>query len=193
MKTQQNTKQVYIIHGYWASPEHHWFPWLKEMLLEKGVAVDVLSMPTPITPKIDEWTKHLMEHVSVLNKNTYFVAHSLGCISLLKYLEHLNSSEQIGGFVLVSGFTKKVPNYQFLNEFTQHQLDYKLIIEMVENRAVIASKDDPIVPFPLSQKLAEEIQADFHQTDGCGHFLANDGFTTFPLAYNILVKMMNLV
>ncbi|MED4253322.1 alpha/beta hydrolase, partial [Priestia megaterium] len=26
-------KQVYIIHGYGASPSNHWFPWLKEKLL----------------------------------------------------------------------------------------------------------------------------------------------------------------
>ncbi|MBT2605987.1 alpha/beta hydrolase, partial [Bacillus sp. ISL-53] len=35
-------KQVYIIHGYGASPANHWFPWLKEKLIADDNQVLVL-------------------------------------------------------------------------------------------------------------------------------------------------------
>jgi len=44
-------KQVYIIHGYGASPSNHWFPWLKEKLMADDHQVSVLHMPNSSDPK----------------------------------------------------------------------------------------------------------------------------------------------
>jgi predicted alpha/beta hydrolase family esterase len=187
----QNQKQVYIIHGYTASPADHWFPWLQDKLQEDGVSVDILEMPNSQAPKLNEWIEYLLQNIKVLHKDTYFIGHSLGCVSILRYLQQVNISEPLGGAVFVSGFTDPVPSLPSLDEFTIDHLDDQQIMASLKARAAIASKDDTIVPFALSKKLAEDMQADFHEVDHGGHFLQSDGFTTLPMVYQVLLEMMN--
>lgn len=94
------------------------------------------------------------------------------------------------GRVLVSGFTKPLPGLPMLDEFTQEQIDYSEAAALASRRAVIASKDDPIVPVALSKELAQVIHAAFHEVEHGGHFLDSDGFTTLPIAYDILRDMI---
>ncbi|KAF6628679.1 serine hydrolase family protein [Paenibacillus sp. EKM208P] len=191
MTNIQNKKQVYIIHGYTASPADHWFPWLQDKLQEDGVSVDILEMPNSQSPKLNEWIEHLLQNIKVLHKDTYFIGHSLGCVSILRYLQQVSIPEPLGGLVFVSGFTDPVPSLPSLDEFTNGPLDYQQIMDSLKARSVIASKDDTIVPFALSKKLAEDIQADFHEVDHGGHFLQSDGFTTLPMVHQVLIEMMN--
>ncbi|MFD2700657.1 RBBP9/YdeN family alpha/beta hydrolase [Paenibacillus shunpengii] len=184
-----NRKKVYIIHGYGASPTNHWFPWLSETLSEKEISADILKMPTPLAPKVNEWLDYLSEN-AVINSNTFFVAHSLGCISLLKYLHQSGLKTQIGGIVLVSGFLKSLPILPEIDEFVQEQPDYNQIIQIAKKRAVIAAKDDNIVPFSYSKELSDKIQADFYAVEKGGHFLDTEGFITLPIVHDILSRMI---
>jgi uncharacterized protein len=191
MEINKTGKQVYIIHGYGATPDNHWFPWLKEKLTADGATADILELPTPLSPNLNEWLDYLSQHAAPLTKDTYLVAHSLGCVALLKHLLQVTPKEQIGGLILVSGFTKSLPGLELLDEFTQEQLDYSQVIAMTTNRAVIASKDDSIVPYSFSKELAEEVDAALYPVESGGHFLDSDGFTELPVVYDVLRDMMN--
>lgn len=187
-------RNVFIIHGYRASPERHWFPWLKQKLLADGSQVEILDMPTPQNPDYEEWLDHLDQHIGpltgALSKNTYFVAHSLGCISLLNDLQQACPREAIGGMLLVSGFAHPLPELKLLDAFTRTRPNYEKIQRMVPKRYVVASHNDPVVPFALTKELAQKLDADFIGVDQGGHFMAQDGFTTFPLAYALVQRMM---
>ena len=63
-------KQIYVIHGYGASPDKHWFPWLKRILGNKGYEIEILKMPTPETPKVNEWIAKLKKDIEIINENT---------------------------------------------------------------------------------------------------------------------------
>ena len=39
-------KRLFVIHGYDANPQKHWFPWLKNKMEKKEYEVNVLEMPT---------------------------------------------------------------------------------------------------------------------------------------------------
>lgn len=185
-----NKNKVFIVHGYGASPINHWFPWLRDTLSQKEISVDILKMPTPLTPKYNEWIDCLSENADVLNSNTFFVAHSLGCISLLKYLQQAGHEKQVGGIVLVSGFAKSLPDLPQLDEFVQEQPNYNQIIHIAKKRAVIAAKDDNIVPFLYSKELSDMIQSDFYAVEKGGHFLDTEGFITLPIVYDVLSRMI---
>ncbi|MGC9934497.1 RBBP9/YdeN family alpha/beta hydrolase [Priestia aryabhattai] len=187
-------KQVYIIHGYGASPDKHWFPWLKEKLIADNHEVSVLQMPNSSDPKKEEWLETLANKVRGLDNNTYFVTHSLGSITLLNYLEQLDSLPNFGGFILVAGFSEPLSSLPpSLNPFTLKKVDYKKIISATNSRVVIAAKDDYIVPFQLSQNLSKQLTASFYPVEKGGHFRGDDGFITLPLVYNILNNMMKMV
>ncbi|MEK3899243.1 RBBP9/YdeN family alpha/beta hydrolase [Paenibacillus sp. FSL R7-0179] len=190
MADPTSSKHVYIVHGYGATPANHWFGWLQKRLDADGITSDILEMPTPLSPNLQEWLEHLSSKAKLLNQDTYFVAHSLGCVSLLKYLLSARPQEPLGGLVLVSGFTKPLPGLPMLDEFTQDQINYSEAAALAPKRAVIASKDDAIVPVALSKELAQVIHADFHEVEHSGHFLDSDGFTTLPIAYDVLRDMM---
>ena len=186
-------KQVYIIHGYGASPTSHWFPWLKEKLMADDHQVSVLHMPNSSDPKKEEWLETLANKIKNLDDNTYFVAHSLGSITLLNYLEKLNPLPRFGGFILVSGFSERLSSLPSLDPFTVKEVDYQKIISAANSRVIIAAKDDYIVPCELSQNLSKQLGASFYPIEKGGHFLEDDGFITFKLVYDILNNMMKTV
>ena len=77
------------------------------MLEDKGYSVEVPEMPDTYHPKIDEWVNKLKEVVGTPDKDTILVGHSIGCQTIMRYLE---SVDEIGGVVFVAGFfnlTKK--------------------------------------------------------------------------------------
>lgn len=186
-------KQVYIIHGYGASPANHWFPWLKEKLIADGNQVLVLHLPNSSDPKKEEWLETLANKIKNLDNGTYFVTHSLGSITLLNYLEQLDPLPSFGGFILVSGFSEPLSSLPSLDPFTVKKVDYKKIISATNSRAVIAAKDDYIVPFQVSQNLSKQLDTSFYSVEKGGHFLEDDGFITFPLVHDILNDMMKNV
>ncbi|MGE8177050.1 RBBP9/YdeN family alpha/beta hydrolase [Pseudomonas fluorescens] len=183
--------QVYVVHGYSASPQAHWFPWLKDRLETQGIRVDILEMPSPLQPNVEEWAHYLDEHITRHDPNTYFVAHSLGCISLLAHLAKQAASTRLGGLVLLSGFVETLSVLPGLNGFVEQGFDPHQIIQMSTQRSVIAAKDDTIVPFSHTEKLSEILKAHFHALEHGGHFLASDGFTELPLVEELLLGMMN--
>lgn len=180
-------KQVYIVHGYMASVKDHWFEWIKREMEKDGVAVHILAMPDSSKPQPEAWISHLKENVK-FSEQTYFIGHSLGCISLLLYLNR----EQIKaeGMVLIAGFLEKLPDIPDLDAFLEEQISIPVLIENLPKRLVIGAEDDYIVPFELTQKLAEALEAPMVRVTDGGHFLGKDNFKTFPVLLEQLQTMI---
>ncbi len=79
-------KRVFIIHGWEGSPQGDWFPWLKKELETKSFVVEVPIMPDTMHPTLEGWLGHLKKITGEPNENTYFIGHSLGVITILRYL-----------------------------------------------------------------------------------------------------------
>src|SRR3989344_2580548 len=97
-------KRVIIVHGWSGNPQDNWLPWLRKELEKLGYKVLVPSMPDADTPEIKKWVKHLSSIVGTPDKNTYFIGHSMGCQTILRYLETIN--EPVGGALFVAGWFK---------------------------------------------------------------------------------------
>ena len=101
---KEKKKRVFIIHGWDGSPDKNWFPWIKKQLKEKGFDVYVLKMPNPDKPIIKDWVNTLKENIDNPDENTYFIGHSMGVQTILRYLETLDKNTKIGGLITVAGF-----------------------------------------------------------------------------------------
>lgn len=178
--SQKQTQTVYIVHGYAATPKDHWFSWLEQNLKAESVDVKIIKFPSPQKPVIGDWVEALKNQTDSVNEHSYFVAHSLGSISLLRYLEESAQSKKIGGYILVSGFNEFLPNLPQLDEFIRSNINYSFLAGLTDHRVVISARDDSIVPFKFSRALSDRLNAKFISFDQGGHFLASDGFSTFP-------------
>ena len=182
---------VYIIHGYTSSSESEWFPWLKRKLTDIGINVTAFDMPNPNSPIAAEWDEHLDKKIKIRDKNTYFIGHSLGCITLLRYLQKQPIDTKIGGVILASGFIEPLPNYPILDSFIKSDLDMEMLTKMVQNRCVVSAPNDTIVPYKYSCELARRFDAKLITVENGGHFIGQDGFFEFPQVYDELCKMIN--
>jgi esterase len=82
-------KRAFIIHGYGATPEDHWFSWLGQQLQAAGVATAIPALPAPEQPDFYHWQAALAAHIgrpaSVRYANTPngFVANLFRYIAML--------------------------------------------------------------------------------------------------------------
>lgn len=152
-------KRVFIVHGWGYNPKSNWYPWLKDKLEEKGFEVIVPEMPDTENPKIDSWVNHLKETVKEINKDTYFIGHSIGCQTIMRFLESQN--EKIGGAVFVAGWFKL---YDLENEevdkiahpWLNKTINLKKVNENMNKLTVILSDNDPYNGVKENSKIFKE-------------------------------------
>lgn len=182
---------VYVVHGYTSASSAEWFPWLKNKLTEIDISTTIFDMPNPNDPKVNEWDAYLDKNITECSESTILVGHSLGCITLLRYLEKQSDDRKIGGIILVSGFLEPITTLPILDPFIKQNLNTPKLIKMIEKRLVISSLDDSIVPYQLSCELAKQIDAKLITVENGGHFIGQEGFTEFPLVFDEICKIIN--
>lgn len=184
-------KNVFIVHGYKAGPMDHWFQWLSQKLADYGCEVKVLALPEPSLPDPIAWQKNIEETLNPLQEEAIIVAHSLGCVASLNYLNTVLTNRLIEGMVLVSGFVSPLPALPELDGFVSPRIDYKRLAKAIPKRVVIGSPQDSIVPFEFTQDLAQKLNAELYPIMDGGHFLAEEGFESFPALLEILLEMFD--
>lgn len=180
-------KRVFIIHGYDATPNDNWFPWLKKQLEKEGFAVTVPQMPNADKPVLSEWLQRLQELVGICDENTYFIGHSLGTITILKFLESLPENEKAGGVVLVAGFSEDI-NFEPLKAFTERPLDYSKVKNSVKNIIAIHSTDDMAISYKFAEIIRDKLNAKLITLHNLGHINASSGCFTLPEALNAILS-----
>lgn len=189
-------KRVFIIHGWGGYPHEHWLPWLKRQLEKRGYQVEIPSMPETNEPKIDAWVSFLTKLVGMVDKETYFVGHSIGSQAVLRFLESLPTDFQAGGAVFVAGFTKLTPEAtpDFLSQniakpWTERPIDWKKIKQVMKKVVAIFSDNDPDVPMSESNIFKEKLGAKILIEKNKGHFCESDGVKELPIVLEELLKM----
>src|SRR3989344_2573518 len=144
-------KRVFIVHGWGGSPEEGWLPWLKSQLEQRGFEVHAPAMPDSAHPRMSLWLETLRQTVGSSDDQCYFVGHSLGCITTLRYLEGLSENQKIGGAVLVAGFSDmhitvdEDEDIQELQTFFQTDVDFETVRKHCDKFVAIHSNNDPYV------------------------------------------------
>lgn len=173
----KNQKFV-IIHGYTASPEKNWFPWLKSQLEALGAQVDVPEMPDALSPDPEKWQQRLQQLPFDIDEESVLIGHSLGCVTVLRFLQ--NKQQAVKGYILVSGFDEEQQTLPELRSHTLSPLDHTALIDIADKRISIISTNDEIVSPSSSKALAEALNTQVILEENAGHFLDREGYTTFP-------------
>lgn len=184
--TSHSLRRVLIVHGYAAAPTAHWFPWLRDSLNTDGVDATVVTLPTPEAPEAAAWKDTVAKEVGVPDAGTWIVAHSLGGITVLRALAAITEPWQLGGLVLVSGFTGALKSLPVLDAYLNTDVDAERIAKNIGVRAMVRSDADVFVPAETSDELAQRLNAELHIQPGAGHFLTENGVSALPLVLDLL-------
>ena len=185
-------KRAFLIHGWEGRPENEWRPWLKNELEKRGLQVFVPAMPDTANPMMDKWVPHLTQTVGTPDENTYFVGHSVGCITILRYLETLNKDEKIGGVVLVAGFGHDLEYDGYkgeLSSFFKTPVDWEEIKKHCNKFIAIHSDDDPFIPIKHNSIYREKLDAESIIVHNMKHFSGDDGINELPIALESVLKL----
>jgi len=181
-------KRVFLIHGWEGNPQNHWFPWLKGELEKRGFEVLSLKMPNPNYPVVSEWISKISDEVGMPDEQTYFVGHSLGSISIIRYLETLQKGSKVGGAVFVAGFINKI-NAPEIDKFSSLPLDIGKVKNTTNNFVCIFSDNDEYISLKVSNEFAKSLGAKAILEKGKGHFCSGDGVSQLPSVLQSLIEM----
>lgn len=162
-------KKAIIVHCWEGVPDYCWYPWLKKELEAKGFDVQVPAMPETELPKQRLWVPKLAELIGEQNEEVVLIGHSIGCITILRYLEGLEPGQKIAGAVLVAGFTDNLGFEEIANYF-ETSIDFEKIVSHCENFIAIHSDNDPYVPMKHADIFKEKLGAKIVKKHEMGHF-----------------------
>lgn len=181
-------KKVFLVHGFKATPNGGWRPWLLEELSKIHIYAHALAMPSPSSPSCSEWIDEIAREVDRSKRDQiYLVGHSLGSTAILRFLEK-TKAKNIKGVLLVSSPSIKASKKK-VGGFLNDPFDYKSIVSKADKYAVIHARDDRSVPFVQGQYLAEQLGVKLIVIEKGGHLNGSAGFDKLPQCLEELKKM----
>lgn len=127
------------------------------------------AFPDTDTPELSKWLPHLQFVVGTPDSELVLIGHSVGCITIMRYLESLPAGTQIAGVVFVAGFTDDLGFDQLKNFFTT-PIDFEKIKGAAKKFTAIHSDDDPFVPLRHGDILREKLGAQLVVKHAMKHF-----------------------
>lgn len=185
-------KRAFLIHGWGGYPSEGWRPWLKKKLEKEGFKVKIPAMPDSDKPEMGKWVPFLAKVIGKPDAETFLVGHSLGVITILRYLEGLQEGEKIGGAVFIAGFATDLeyPGYKGeLSSFFQAGLNWNEIKKHSKGFIAIHSDDDPWVFLKHNAILKENLEGEAIIEHAMKHFSGDDGVNELPIALESVLKL----
>lgn len=185
-------KRVFIIHGWGGNPEEIWFPWLKGQLEARGFLVTAPALPDTDEPGIDAWVGAVEAAVGTPDEDTYFVGHSLGCQTIMRYLAI--PDRKVGGAVFVAGcfsITGLTPDERMtIKPWEDTPIVFSSVRENLPRSIAIFSDNDPFVPLDENVRgFTTALHPEIIIEKGRGHYNAGSGTYELPSALEAILKM----
>jgi len=162
-------KRAIIIHCWEGVPEYCWYPWMKRELESSGFVVQVPAMPETELPTQRLWVPTLRKLIGEPDEDLILIGHSVGCITILRYLESLAEDQRIGGVVLVAGFTDDL-GFDELKNYFETPIDWEKIRHHCDKFIAIHSDNDPYVPMKHADVFHEKLGAQIIVKPNMKHF-----------------------
>ena len=173
--------KIYIVHCWDGSKDDGWYPWLDENLSNENNKVFRFNMPNTANPKIDEWVSFLDQQIDNLDENTYLVGHSIGCQTILRYLESKDVTK-IGGILLVAPWLDLLDyaiedeeSYDTAMPWLTEKIDFEKVKKFTNNIHCIFSDNDYFVSIDQKEKFERLLDAKTLVVSGKGHISGEDG------------------
>ncbi len=190
-------KRVFIIHGWDFNPSMNWYSSVADKLKSNGFDVIIPSMPDSHHPSISQWVSHLQSLVKEVDEETFFIAHSIGSRTVMKFLEsQVADGDSCGGVIFVGGWfnlSKEATPDDEYKSIAKPWLSMSLNFDNIKNKAkkfvAIFSDNDPYVPMNNISMFENNLGADVILESGMGHFDEDYGVKDLPIVVEKLLEM----
>ena len=190
-------KRIFLIHQWSGNPNGDWMPWLKSQLEKLDYQVFTPEMPDTDVPIIDKWVNKLSEVIGTPDKDTYFVGHSIGCQTILRYLDsyRFKPQEKIGGAVFVAGWfnLKNLDDEEtekIAKPWIKTPINLNKIKTVLPKSTLIISDNDPFNYFEENKQKFAQIVTKSVVMPNAGHISGDYGFDELP---EVLYELINLL
>lgn len=188
--------KIYIVHCWDGTKEDGWYPWLDKKISNENNKVIRFNMPNTKKPKIEEWVFELNKQVDSLDEKTYFIGHSIGCQTILRYLETKNVGK-IGGILFVAPWLDLLPeaiededSYNTAYPWIHTSINFEKIKKMTNKITCIFSDNDYFVSLEQKDRFEELLNAKTIIVSNKGHISFEDGVEELEEIYNEIKKML---
>jgi uncharacterized protein len=168
--------RVIIVHGWGGSSKSDFLPWVKKELEKLGYEVIVPDMPDPDNPKIETWVPYLTKIISKPRKTDIFVGHSVGCQTVLRFLETLSENQKVDKVILIAPWGIGLTNLEegedeIAKPWLETPIDFKKVKSKAKVFIALFSDNDPFVSLQENKKMFEvELEAEVLIEHNKGHF-----------------------
>lgn len=169
-----------------------WRPWIKTELEKRGFEVCIPQMPDIDTPVMGAWVGKLSEVVGTPDSNTYFVGHSIGCQTILRYLETIDTT--VGGAVFVAGWfnlenLEDEETAEIAKPWIESPIDLEKVKSVLPNSTLIISDNDPFGCYEENKEKFSKLGSKEIVISNGGHLTTEDGYAEFPLLLDEIEKI----
>lgn len=163
--------RVILMHGFNASPEMNFHPWLAAELRARGfeVLTPRLNLKLGADIGLPQILEELRTQVGPLSGDDILLGHSLGGLMLLQYLEAAEMDAPPRAAILVASpwhVGNPALRHLFIADF-----DAEVLMWKAREFFVIHSKEDALVSVDHGHKWAAVLKATFIETAGDGHYM----------------------
>ena len=173
-------KKIFLVHCWDGTSNDGWYPWIEKQLNGDNVKVIKFNMPNTANPNIDEWVSTLNSKVDVLNEDTYFIGHSIGCQTIMRYLETKEVCK-IGGILFVAPWLDLLPeavadeeSYNTAQPWLNTPINFDKIKQFSNNINCIFSSDDYFVSLEQEKEFKDKLNAITCVVKNKGHISQDD-------------------
>ena len=132
-------------------------------------------------PNLERWSRKVVETAIAANEPVVIVAHSFGCLATVR--ASVFQSNLIAGALLVA--PADPARFRVEDKLPQTTIDFPT--------TVVASTNDPWMPFEKAQAWAERWGSNFVRLDGAGHINVKSGYSEWPLGLELLEQLCDRV
>jgi uncharacterized protein len=185
----KNVKIIFIHGNGNSTPNDNWFPYVKSELEKLGLAIIARQFPDADLAREKYWIPFLKNELKA-DQNSILIGHSSGALAAMRFAE----KNTLAGSILVGAmYTDLGYEREKISGYYTRPWDWEAIKNNQQWIIQFASIDDPWIPIEEPRFIQKQLNTEYYEFTGQGHFGGDYHKPTFPELVNALKKKINLI